>query len=232
MLVERRLEDQRPERQVVGRHAVDHERDRLFTVAGRVEGERTDAANRPRREPRLRRRDRSWHEQTEIREVAAVERNLLDGLRRDDMADGGGGAIDERHLRANEHRLGDVANGQVKVTHQRAADVDVQRFDALGAKTGRLSRHRVDPVGNREDVVPSLGIGADGHVEADRLVPHADDGPGNECAGRIEDAPLQCRKGLRSNRDRGAQQQRDDQRRANFATIVDPRFGAVGGSVV
>ena len=70
------------------------------------------------------------------------------------------------------------ANGQVKVTHQRAADVDVQRFDALGAKTVRLGRDRVVTVGNREDVVPSFGISANGHVEADRLVPHADDGAG------------------------------------------------------
>ena len=117
-------------------HAVDHEPDSLLTIAGRIEGERADAANRPRGEPRLRRRDRSGHEQTEIREVATVERNLLHGLRRDDMADGGGRAIDERHFRANEHRLRDVADRQVEVTHQRAADVDVQRVDALGAKPG------------------------------------------------------------------------------------------------
>ena len=146
--------------------------------------------------------------------MAAVERNLLHGLRRDDMADGGGGAIDERHFRANEHRLRDVANGQAEVTHQRAARVDVQCVDTLGAKTRGFSRHRVDPIGDRGDVVTSLGIRADGHVEADRLAPHADHGTGNECSGRIEYAPLQYRKGLRSNRDRGAQHQRDDQRRA------------------
>ena len=160
--------------------------DCFFTIAGRIEGERTDAANGPRREPRLRRRDRSGHEQTEICEVAAVERNLLHGLCRDDMADRGGRSIDERHFGANEHRLGHVANRQVKVTHQRAADVDVQRFDALGAKSVRLGRDRVCTIGNREDVVPRLGIGANGHIEADRLVLHADDGAGNEGAGRIE----------------------------------------------
>ena len=44
---ERRLEHQRSERQVVGRHAVDHEPDSLFTIAGRIEGQRTDAANGP-----------------------------------------------------------------------------------------------------------------------------------------------------------------------------------------
>ena len=44
---ERGLEDQRAEREVVGRHAVDQKADRLLTIAGRVEGERADAANRP-----------------------------------------------------------------------------------------------------------------------------------------------------------------------------------------
>src|SRR6476659_1985670 len=39
---ERGLEDQRAERHVVGRHAVDLERDRLFTMTGGVEREPTD----------------------------------------------------------------------------------------------------------------------------------------------------------------------------------------------
>ena len=145
--------------------------------------------------------------------MATVERNLLDGLCRDDMANRGGRPIDDRHFRANEHRLSDVADGQMKVAHQRAADVHAQRFDALCAKAVRLSRDRVRAVGNREDVVPSLGISANGHIEPDRLVPHADDGPGNECAGRIEDAPLQRRKGLRPDRDKGTEHQCRGKRR-------------------
>ena len=80
-------------------------------------------------EPGLRWRHRPGHEQTEIGEVAAVERNLLHRLRRDDMADGGRRAIDERHFRANDHRLGCVADGQAEVAHQRPADVDGQRLD-------------------------------------------------------------------------------------------------------
>ena len=188
---ERRLEHQRPERQVVGRHAVDLEPDRLFTIAGGVERERTDASNRPRREPHLRGRHRSGHEQAEIGEVATVERDLLHGLGGDDMADGGAGPIDQRRLRTYDHRLGNLANRQVEVSHQRPADVDVQRVDALGAKSCRLRRDRVGAVGNGKDVVTGLGIRANRHIETAGLVLHADDGARNERSKRVEDAPLQ-----------------------------------------
>ena len=77
---ERRLEDERTERLVVGADAVDQKRDRLLAIAGRVEGERADAANRPGGEAGLRRRDRSGHEQPEIGEMTAVQRHLLHGL--------------------------------------------------------------------------------------------------------------------------------------------------------
>src|SRR4026209_81438 len=51
-------------------------------------------------------------------EGATVERNLRDGLCRDDMANRGGSPINDRHFHANEHRLSDVADCQMKVAHQ------------------------------------------------------------------------------------------------------------------
>ena len=45
------------------------------------------------------------HEQTEIDEVAAVQRNLLHGRGGDDVADGGRRAIDQRHFRGDDHGL-------------------------------------------------------------------------------------------------------------------------------
>ena len=69
-----------PNVRLLVRDAVDQKADGLLAIAGGVERERADAANRPRREPGLRRRHRSGHEQAEIDEVAAVQRNLLDGL--------------------------------------------------------------------------------------------------------------------------------------------------------
>ena len=150
---ERRLVDERSERLVVGADAVDEKRDRLLAIAGRVEGERADAANRPGGEAGLRRRDRSWHEQPEIGEMTAVQRHLLHGLSRDHVPDGGRRTIDQRHFRADDDGLVLFADHQAKVAHQRAADVDVQRLDDLGAKSGRLRLTRVGPGGNRADVV-------------------------------------------------------------------------------
>ena len=113
------------------------------------------------------------------------------------MADGGGRAIDERHFCSNDHRLSSVANGQAKVAHQRAADIDVQRLDALGAETGRFRRNRVGSIGDRRDVVASF---------SDRRGPrHRNRStrsrtrittPGSDGSGRIDHAPLQAR-GLR-----------------------------------
>ena len=137
---ERRLEDERAERQVVGRHAVDDERDSLFAVAGGVDGDRADSTNRSGGEPGLRRRHRPRHEQAEIGEVATVQRNLLHRLRRDDVADGGRGAIDERDFGVDDDRFALWANCQAEVAHHGASDVDDQFLDDLGAKTGRVHR--------------------------------------------------------------------------------------------
>jgi hypothetical protein len=73
-------------------------------------------------------------------------------------------------FRANEHCFASFANCQTEVAHQRAAAVDVQRFDRLGAKTGCLQRDRVRPGGDRSDVVAPFGIGADRHGETGRVV--------------------------------------------------------------
>lgn len=81
-----------------------------------------------------------------IREVTTVEWNLLNCFGGDHMANGGGRPIEQRHFRANEHGLVRVANGQAKITHQGAADVHVQRFDALRPKAGRLRHDRVPSI--------------------------------------------------------------------------------------
>ena len=137
---DRRFEDQRAERQVVARHAVDQESNRLFTIAGSVEGKRAHPANGPGRKPGLRWGHRAGHEKPEISEVAPVQRNLLDGLRSDDIAERRRGTVDERRLRADEHRFISSANRQVEVPYQRAANVDTELFDDFGAKPRGLRR--------------------------------------------------------------------------------------------
>ena len=115
--------------------------------------------------------------------------------------------VSERTITVSCH----VANRQVEVAHHRPANVDVQRVDALGAKSRRRRRDRVRANGNGKDVVTRLGIRADRHIETAGLVLYADNGARNERSERVEDAPLQRRKGLRSDRDRRAHHQRGDQ---------------------
>ena len=157
---ERRLVDERSERLVVGADAVDQKSDRLLAIAGRVEGERADAANRPGGEAGLRRRNRSRHEEPEIGEMTTVQWNLLHGLSGDHVPHGGRRTIDQRHFRADDDRLASLAHDQDEIADQGAADVDVQRLDDLGAKSGRLRRDGVLAGGNRGDVVVPFEIGA------------------------------------------------------------------------
>ena len=93
---DRRRKADRTERQVVRRDAVDDVADGLFAIARSVEGERAGPANRRRRKPGLRRRHGSWHERPEIDEVAAIERDLMDGLRRHHVADRARRPIEKR----------------------------------------------------------------------------------------------------------------------------------------
>ena len=84
---------------VVQVDAVDHEVHGVFAVAGGIERERALAAQRRRQEAVLRRRHRTGREQTEVDEMAAVQRNVLDGALVDHLADRDGRGVDQRHRR-------------------------------------------------------------------------------------------------------------------------------------
>ena len=86
---------------------------------------------------------RPGHEQPEIGEVPAVQRNLLQSLARDHVADGGRGAIDERHFRADDDGLPRVANTRRKL---RTSVRPTSTFSASMISVrnpGRLRRDRV-----------------------------------------------------------------------------------------
>ena len=201
-----RLENERTKSQVVGRDAVDDESDRLLAIARHVDRERADPANRPDGESRLGRRDRGGHKQTEIDEVATVQRNLLHGRSRNDMPDDGRCAIDERDLRRDDHGFRSSANGQTEVAHERAADIEVQVFDHLGTKIERFSDDRIRPRSEGGDVVAPLAIGAGGHFESRCRAPDGDNGLGESCSRNIGHAPLQRRRRL-GKRKRGVTEQ-------------------------
>ena len=131
---DRRRKTDRTERQVVRRHAVDDVADGFLAIAGGIEGQRAGAANRRRRKAGLRGRHRSRHEQTEIDEVAAVERNLLHGLRRHDMADDARRQVEERQLRPDDDGFGPGPDVQPEVADQRTADLERQRIDDFGSE--------------------------------------------------------------------------------------------------
>ena len=218
---ERRLVDERSERLIVGADAVDQERDGLLAIAGGVEGQRADAANRPGREAALRRRDRTGHEQGEIGEVTPVQRNLFERWARDHVPDCSRYAIDQRDFRMDDDRLGLLTDDQHEVTDDGAADVGVERLDDLGAKSGCRRRDGVPAGRNSRDAVVTLGIRKDGQGKAGRVVAQADRSSQDDGAGFVNDTALEHRRGLRLCRETGAQHDEQD----------EERDGASGGLV-
>ena len=105
-----------------------------------------------------------------------------------------------------------VADRQVEVAHQRAADVEHERLDHLGAKAGRLDRDFVDPRRDRRDIA-AVAIAVNGNGQPRRHLTEVDRGPGNDPARRINDPSLQRRHRLRTRECRGTQQQCRPQRR-------------------
>ena len=140
---DRRRKGELSKRHVGRAHAVDDVADRFFAVAGGIERQRAGAADRRAREPGLRRRHRSGRQRSEIDEVAAVERDFLDGRRRHDVSDDARRAIEQRQFRAHHHRFTPGVDGQLEIAHQRAADLERQRFDAFGSESWSLGRDLV-----------------------------------------------------------------------------------------
>src|SRR4030095_921003 len=126
---DRRWKADGSERQVVGRDAIDDVPDGFLAIARRVEGERPGPANRRRRKACLGGRHRAWHKRSEIDEVAAIERNFMNRLRRYHIADRTRCPIEKRQLRLDQNGLTLAANIQPEVAHQRAADLEGQLFD-------------------------------------------------------------------------------------------------------
>ena len=158
-----------------------------------------------RREPGLRRRHRSGHEQAEIDEVAAVERNLLDGLAGDDVADGAVARSTSGEFRADDDGLAAFADRQVEVADQRAADLDVSASMTSVRNPGASAVTLYVPAGIAADVVVPFAIGDGGDGETGRVVAHADHGRRDHRARLVDDASLENRRGLRLHGRRSAQ---------------------------
>ena len=209
---DRRRKANRTERQVIRGHAVDHVAHRLFTVAGRVEGERAGPPTRRGRKSRLRGGDRPWDERPEIDEVPTIERDLLYRPGRNHVAHRTGRPIDEREIPGDDHGFTPVTERQVEVAYQRPADFEGQVFEDLGLEAGRPCRDLVESGRNRGDAIAAFCISRDRKNEARRPIPHRDRDVRNDRSGGIEGAALQHRRGLRGGRRRAAEQRRHGER--------------------
>ena len=143
------------------------------------------------REPGLRRRDRPGHQQRKIDEMAAVERDLLDGLwptprvpRRSspDRAV----AASARTTTASRR----VSTVELKVADQRAADIERQRVDAFGSESWSLGRHLVRAGRDGRHVIAALTVARGRAGEPDGGIAHHDRRARNGRAGWIEHATL------------------------------------------
>ncbi|HYS26929.1 MAG TPA: hypothetical protein VEP46_15060, partial [Vicinamibacterales bacterium] len=74
-------------------------------------------------------------------------------------------------------------------------------------------------------VVTSVGVGLDGDCEAVRVVANADDGARQHGVGRVEDPPLQQRRGLCAARNGGAAHHDASQRKSRQGRHHDPAGG-------
>src|SRR5262249_12506929 len=128
---------------VVQVDAVDHEVDRVFTIACRVERERALTAQRRGQETVLRRNDRAGNQQSEIDEMASVEWNLLDGSPVDHLADGDRGRLDDLRVGGGYHSLGHFPGFELGVLDGDLADFERQIVDNL---RGEALRPRFDLV--------------------------------------------------------------------------------------
>jgi hypothetical protein len=138
--------------------------------------QRTNASNRTARKTGLGRRHAAWHEWTQIHEVPAVERDGLDRVFRDNVADRGGRALDEGHVAAHDDVLRPVANRQGEIAHDDTANVNRQRLDDLGAKSRGFRDNAIDTGRKRPDVIVSVGRSVNGHAEAASGIADGDGG--------------------------------------------------------
>ena len=159
------------ERVVVGR-AVEQEVVRLVALAVDVEaaGDVAEAAGRgvavlP-AEPD-RRRDDTRNQRAELREVAAVERQVDDLLLIDDDAERRVGGFDERRLAEHRHLLFELADLQLHVGADRFVDDDRDRVADGGAESGERRLHLIDAGVDERDRIETVGAG-DRRCESDR----------------------------------------------------------------
>ena len=85
--------------------SIDHDVDGVFALAGGIKCERTLATNWLRKKTIGWRCHRSGRQETEVEEVAAVQRYFLDGLLVDDLTDRYGAVIDYRRFSRDRHLL-------------------------------------------------------------------------------------------------------------------------------
>src|SRR5436305_11826567 len=130
---------------VVEVDAVNLKIDGVFTIARRVESERTLTAQRRCQISILRRRDRAGQEQPQINEVAAIEWNLLHSLLVNDSANGGRRCLNDRRIGNNAHRLRDVADSELKVLDDGPPNFHAEAIDDVSLKPCGLDLNAIDP---------------------------------------------------------------------------------------
>ena len=165
--------------------------------------------------------------------MAAVERDVLDSGRRDHVAEGGAGAIEQRRLRSDHDLCPHGRDVQTKVADYRPPDIEAKGVEALGTETGRLRRDRVDAVRDPEDVVAPLSVGPDRDIETHRAVPYPDHGAAKDGAGHVQDAPLKRGQRLRvDRRSEHVQHQQDDRRAPASSAARHGQLWPIHGSCV
>src|SRR6185503_4953867 len=93
---ERRVEEEKVNQLIVDRNAVDLEVDRFLSIARGIKAQRATSTGRRRKEAVLRRRYGTGSEQSQVSEVATVERNFLHGTFVNDLTHRNCGGLDER----------------------------------------------------------------------------------------------------------------------------------------
>ncbi len=128
--------------------------------------------------------------------MPAVQRHLLDRLRRHDMPDDAGGAIEQRQLGPDDHGITLGVDGELEIADQRAADLEGQRVDAQGAKSRCRGGDLIRAGWNGRHVIASGAVAGRRAVKPGGGIAHLDPRVRQYRAGRVGDAALQGRRRL------------------------------------
>src|SRR5262245_15513509 len=204
---------------IISTDAVDVKGDGFLAMACGVDGKCANSAKRCRRESGLRWSDSARCQQREVGEMTAVERNLLNVLRRQDVTDAGRHTVDQRDVCLDDQSFRSGTNLQTEVADECPADVEGQSGDDCRLETLRRGGDVVRLGGDVFDMIAAFVVGLDRTVEARRVAVHADRCAAQHCSRRIEHSSLKRGAGLRVDWRSDEQNEDDDEREHSSLNI-------------